>query len=110
MQLKHFDYWDEAVRIALDDVGLKASDEQIQEIAGSMEGSHENYGQSMGHDVASANLVSADKSEIARLKRELETALDTAADVPGLAKTNQDQDWEIKRLRRVVVNLQEESS
>lgn len=43
-------YWLEAVSCALDEVGLKATKEQIEIIAGSIEVSHENYGMAHGYD------------------------------------------------------------
>ena len=44
------DYWKECISEALEDADLKASDEQIQNIAGWVEGAHENYGMAFGHD------------------------------------------------------------
>ena len=43
-------YWEECIAEALDDADLKASKEQIQNIAGWVEGAHENYGMAFGHD------------------------------------------------------------
>ena len=65
------DYWREAVDCALDDAGVTATEQQREEIAGVMEGSHENYGMAFGHDVASANLRAAQDREKEDLEREL---------------------------------------
>ena len=65
------DYWREAVDCALDDAGVTATEQQREEIAGVMEGSHENYGMASGHDVASANLSAAQDREKEDLEREL---------------------------------------
>jgi len=40
------DYWLECVSIALEEAGVKATPEQLDEIARSVEGGHENYGMS----------------------------------------------------------------
>lgn len=61
------DYWKEAVSCALDEAGITASDEQIEQIAGAMESSHENYGMAFGHDCIPNPL----QLENARLSREL---------------------------------------
>lgn len=66
------DYWRESVEIALDEAGVTATDEQIEEIAGAIEISHENYGMAMGHDVASVNLAGERERETERLKSEIE--------------------------------------
>jgi DnaJ-class molecular chaperone len=67
------DYWIEHAEIALNEAGLpKATDEQLEAIAGVIESAHEFYGQAMGHDVASANF----KSEEKRRAEEAETKLE----------------------------------
>lgn len=45
------DYWKECISEALEDAGLKATDKQIEDIAGWIEGAHDNYSQAHGHDV-----------------------------------------------------------
>ena len=70
------DYWQEAVSEALDDVGLKATGDQVKEIASWMEGAHENYGQAMGHDVASRNYHEQQLENTEKLKKELERERD----------------------------------
>ena len=44
------DYWKECISEALDDAGVKATEEQIKNIAWWIEGAHENYGMAFGHD------------------------------------------------------------
>lgn len=41
----YLDYWRESVSIALDEAGIAATREQIDEVAHGIQGSHENYGQ-----------------------------------------------------------------
>lgn len=43
-------YWQEAIECAFEEVGLKATKEQIEDIAGYIETSHENYGMAHGYD------------------------------------------------------------
>lgn len=71
MQLEK-EYWQEAVACALDEAGISASSEQIAEIAESMSNSADMRDQYLGYDIASANFVSNERSEVARLKKELE--------------------------------------
>ena len=62
------DYWDECIETALEEVNIKASKEQIEEISGAVEVCHENY--SMGHgqiDIGPSN----SELEIRRLTKEL---------------------------------------
>lgn len=66
------DYWREAVEIALNDTGVVATDKQVDDIAGSIEISHENYGMAHGHDVASANYSAARQREIDEAWRAVE--------------------------------------
>lgn len=66
------DYWQEAVECALDEAGISATPKQIEDIAGAMEISHENYGMAMGHDVASANLTAHRERELAEARAETE--------------------------------------
>ncbi len=38
------DYWKECIEIAFSDAGITATDEQMESVAGDVEGAHENYG------------------------------------------------------------------
>lgn len=42
--MSRFEYWKECVEIAADECGANLTPEQIEHIAGSVEGWHENYG------------------------------------------------------------------
>lgn len=44
------DYWTECIEVAFDEAGINATDEQIQCVAGAVEGGAENYGMAFGHD------------------------------------------------------------
>lgn len=61
------DYWAECISEALDDSNLQASKEQIESIAGWVEGAHDNYGQMHGHDC----IPNPQTLEIEELKKEL---------------------------------------
>lgn len=62
-------YWEECVGEALCEAGIAASKEQIVSIAAYVQGAHENYGMSHGHDAIPNPLV----NENARLLKELNT-------------------------------------
>jgi len=49
------EYWRECVAIGAEECGAKLTAEQIDCIAGSVQGGHENYGMASGDDVASSN-------------------------------------------------------
>ena len=61
------DYWEECISEALDDAGITATAEQIDNITGWVEGAHENYGMAHGHDCIPNPL----KDENMQLKKEL---------------------------------------
>jgi len=61
-------YWKECIEASLDEVGIKATDEQIDIIAGNVEVSHEQYGMAFGYDCIPNPLA----QENDRLKRALE--------------------------------------
>lgn len=64
---KPFDYWEECIREAAEDVGAVLTDEQIVGIASWVEGAHENYGLATGRDVADRNWRAAEDD---RLRKE----------------------------------------
>ncbi len=61
------DYWTECVEIAFCDAGIAATPEQIEIVAGAVEGGHENYGMAFYQPPSGEHT----ESEVARLKREL---------------------------------------
>lgn len=63
----YFEYWDECISVALEEAGLDATREQIELIAGQVQGAHENYGMAFGHDC----IPDPSALEIKRLKKEL---------------------------------------
>lgn len=65
-------YWEECITEAADDCGAKLTKEQIDCIAGWVEGAHENYGMAHGHDA----IPSPQTLEVQRLERELKTERD----------------------------------
>jgi hypothetical protein len=68
------DYWIESVSQALDDLGVKLSDEQINEFAKSMECAHENYGMAFGHDTIPSPL----QTELQEARRSFAQQFDKA--------------------------------
>lgn len=68
------DYWEECVRIAFDEEGIKATEEQIQNVVGHIEGAHENYGMSHGYDAIPNHL----EEEIKKEKQKTREAEDRA--------------------------------
>lgn len=64
------DYWEECVRVGLEEAGIKATDEQVQILVGSVEGGHENYGMAHGHDCILNPVDTEATRTLARMKRE----------------------------------------
>lgn len=64
------DYWKESIEEALSEIGISATEAQTKELIEWIEGSHDNYGMAMGHDVASANWESDESRELKRMKAE----------------------------------------
>ncbi len=69
------DYWKECIEVAFEDAGITATDGQIADVAGSVEGGHENYGMAHGHD-AIPNPRDADIEQLNRRIKELEAERD----------------------------------
>ena len=61
------DYWTECIVIAADECGLALTEEQLECLSGSVEGWHENYGMSFGHDC----IPNPMSSEVEELKAEI---------------------------------------
>ena len=61
------DYWKECIEIAFEEAGITATDEQIDQVAGSVEGGHENYGMARGYDA----IPNPRDSEVERLKNKI---------------------------------------
>lgn len=66
------DYWQECVEAALNDAGLVATTEQIEQMASVFEGAYENYGLYSGNEVASKNLAAHREDEMQQLRNEIE--------------------------------------
>jgi len=62
------DYWEECVSEACDDCGLIITKEQIECIAGWVEGAHENYGMAHGYEC----IPNPMESEVKSLKMQIE--------------------------------------
>ena len=67
-------YWEECISEALDEVGIKATSEQIISIAEAVEGGHENYSTAFGYDAIRPTSNGLAISE-AELDRESEKTL-----------------------------------
>jgi len=66
------DYWTECVEISFEEAGISATPEQIEIVAGGVEGCHENYGMAFYTPPAGEYL----RSEVADLKRQLQAEID----------------------------------
>lgn len=64
------DYWEECISIALEECGLSATKEQINDIAGAVEGAHENYGMAFGYDAIPNPLQEENRKLQAEIKAE----------------------------------------
>ena len=64
------DYWKECISESFDEHGIKATDEQIECVAGDVEGAHENHGMAHGHDCIPNPLETELKELKASLKKE----------------------------------------
>lgn len=63
------DYWIESVESSLEEAGVTATKEQIENIASDMEISSEQQSMANGHDVATKNYHSTKDDEIANLEK-----------------------------------------
>ena len=61
-------YWEECIKEAFEDSGIKATDEQIQNVVSWVDGAHENYGLATGEDIANANYISDEAAELKSMK------------------------------------------
>lgn len=64
------DYWKECIEIAFEDAGITATKEQIELVAGAVEGGHENYGMAFGHDCIPNPLLHENKQLEKQLEKE----------------------------------------
>ena len=56
-------YWEECISESFIEVGISATQEQIEKVAEFVEVSHENYGMYSGSDVATSNYFASKESE-----------------------------------------------
>lgn len=63
------DYWSECISIAADECGLSMTPEQLDCLAGSVKGGHENYSMASGNDVFSTNLTASKERQVSDLKK-----------------------------------------
>lgn len=64
-------YWKDIIEEALDDANISATNEQIDVIAGLVEGAHENYGMAHGYEAIPNPAESAAHQELARCQSQL---------------------------------------
>jgi len=65
-------YWEECIKESFEESGIKATDDQINNVASWVEGAHENYGLATGEDVWNANFISDEARELTELKKSIE--------------------------------------
>ena len=90
------DYWQECIELSFEEHGIDATDEQIQNVAGDVEVSHENYGMAHGHD-AIPNPRDADIDLLKRRIKQLENERD---------KISMDFKSNVARRHRVNVSIE----
>ena len=66
--MTHDEVWIEAVSEALDMVSIQATDEQIKEIAATVQGAHENYGMAFYSPPASDRMSSIEREWKAKIE------------------------------------------
>jgi len=66
------DYWKECIAEAFCDAGIIATEEQIENVTGWVEGAHENYGLATGLEVANKNFISDEARELEQIKQDQE--------------------------------------
>lgn len=93
------DYWNDCISEALNDVGLEATPEQVDAIAGFVEVSHDNYGMAYGHDAIPNPLL----SEIGRQKGILKQSCEQYD--TEISRLKKDHEWELARLRSIINEL-----
>lgn len=76
----NMNYWEECISEAFIEVGISATQEQIEQVAEFVEVSHDNYGMFTGSDVATSNYhaekESKHKREIVNLEMEQQRRID----------------------------------
>ena len=70
------EYWEESVQCSFDEVGLVATETQIQAVAGDMEVCAEQQGMAFGSDVASANQAGERERELKALRSQKDAEID----------------------------------
>lgn len=63
------EYWNECIAEAFEDASIKATDEQIDTVAGWVEGAHENFGMAFGHDAIPNPMASEVESLKAKIRK-----------------------------------------
>lgn len=64
------EYWKECISIAADECGLVLTEEQLECLASSVEGGHENYGMAFGYDCIPNPVESRAQEELRHMKLE----------------------------------------
>lgn len=64
------DYWKDCIAEAFEDAGIVANQEQIDTVTSWVEGAHDNYGMSHGHDCIPNPLVEENKKLSSLLDKE----------------------------------------
>lgn len=97
-------YWLECIEVAFDEYGIKATKEQIENVATDVEVAYDNYGIYSGHEVATSNLhasiESERKEEIKRLEKQHDLQME------GAEKSHKNS---IERLERVIRDIAREN-
>lgn len=64
-------YWQECIETAFEDMGIKATSQQMKEVADYVEGAHENYSMAHGYDCIGSPSESQTQQELRTLKQKI---------------------------------------
>jgi len=97
------DYYEECISNALEDEGIKATRQQIENVAGAVAGARENEGMVTGHDCIPNPLESTIRENEQAYQSEIKM-IETLQD-----KRLKELQWEIRRLNGIIYNLQQQT-
>ena len=95
--------WVDCINEAFEDAGIKATNEQKNTVASWVEGKHENWGMSHGHDAIPNPL----EDVVRGLKRELEELRGSADEAAGLKEELGNKLDSIRAKNRVIEGLRD---
>lgn len=100
-------YWEQVVPEALSDCGISATESQIDELTGWIEGCAENEGIATGMDVATRNYISNEQRLIEGLHKKIEEMEFGFREIEAELKDsfNRDRRWYANRIRELEAEI-----